>query len=102
MPNKPIVFGGVTYTEGWVPDFGAAFFAPQFGKVLSNPIGAGINVGYRPQPTYGGGAQYFNDAIWWTSQIVPTSISLQGLTDPQELQALLGNVLVEAVYPTTG
>lgn len=102
MPNDPPVFGGVYMHETPYYDRGAAAFVPNFGKVLSNPIGAGVVALHRPQASYGGAAQYANGAIWWTNQIVPTSINLQGLTDPDELAAILSATEVQAVVRTTG
>ena len=102
MPNAPPIFGGVYQHETPYYDRGAAAFVPNFGKVLTNPIGAGIVALFRPQASYGPAAQYENGAIWWTSQDIPTSINPQGLTDPQELAALLGSIQVQAVIRTTG
>jgi hypothetical protein len=81
---------------------GANAYVPNFGKVLTNPIGAGIVALSRPQASYGPSGRYENAAIWWVSQDIPTTIGLQGLTDPNTLSALLGQVSVQAVYPTTG
>lgn len=88
----------------WTPyyDRGAAAYVPNFGKVLTNPIGAGIVALQRPQASYGESAQYLNGAIWWTSQAIPTSVYLDPLTSPDVLAALLGQVQVQAVVRTTG
>jgi hypothetical protein len=96
------MFGGVFQKETPYYDRGAAAFVPNFGKVLYNPIGAGIPVAYRPQASYGGAAQYANGALWWTSQVIPTSINLQGLTTPDELNDILNSVEIQAVVRTTG
>lgn len=82
--------------------YGAGGAAPQYGKVLTNPIGAGVVARYRPQASYGPAGQYQNGAIWWTSQAIPTSVNLQGLTRPQDLAAVLGPINVQAVVRTTG
>lgn len=102
MPNEPPIFGGVI--QHYTPYYsrGAAAFVPNFGYMLTNPIGAGIVALHRPQASYGGAAQYENGALWWTNQIIPTSTHLQGLTNPAELEALLGTLNVEAVVRTTG
>jgi len=102
MPAAPPIWGGVY--QHWTPyyDRGAAAYVPNFGKQLTNPIGAGIVARHMPQPSYGLAAQYANGALWWTSQVVPTSINLQGLTDPQELAAILDGTTIEAVVRTTG
>lgn len=102
MPNDPPIFGGVYQNYTPYYDRGAAAFVPNFGYVLTNPIGAGVVAMHRPQASYGGAAQYFDSALWWTNQIIPTSINLQGLTDPQELEAILGSLNVQAVVRTTG
>lgn len=81
---------------------GAAAYAPNFGKVLVNPIGAGIDASYRPQASYGYAAQYHNGALWWTSQDIPTSINIQGLTDPEALAEIVGMENVIAMVKTTG
>lgn len=88
----------------WTPyyDRGAAAWVQNYGKVLYDPIGAGVVALQRPQASYGPAATYADGAIWWTAQTVPTSVNLQGLTDPQELAALLSDVEVQAVYRTTG
>ena len=102
MPNDPPIYGGVF--QNYTPYYsrGAAAYVPNFGKVLTNPIGAGVVACYRTLPSYGPAAQYFNGAIWWVTQQVPTSIHMQGLTDPAELEALLGLTNVQAVVRTTG
>lgn len=102
MPTIPQIFGGVIQKFTRPFSRGAAAFVPNFGRVLTNPIGAGVVALNRPQAFYGPAGQYENGAIWWTSQAVPTSIGMQGLTDPQTLQALLGQTNVQAVVRTTG
>jgi len=102
MPNNP-PFSGL---PSWAPvakqSYGAAGVAPQYGKVLTNPIGAGVVALDRPQASYGGAAQYVNGAIWWTSQAIPTTVNLQGLTSPEQLAALLGDTYVQAVVRVEG
>lgn len=102
MPNVPPLSGMPTAV--WTPyyDRGSAAWVQNFGKVLVNPIGAGIVALNRPQASYGMSSQYENGALWWTSQVIPTSINPQGLSDPQELAALLGSLNVQAVVRTTG
>ena len=102
MPNRPPVFGGVHQQYTPYYDRGAAAYVPNFGKVLTNPIGAGVVARYRSQASYGPAAQYANAALWWTSQVVPTTINLQGLTDPEALAEILDSVTVQAVVRTTG
>jgi len=98
MPNIPPIFGGHRDTVTPFYDRGAAAVVPFFGKVLTNPIGAGNVVLSRPMASYGGSPQYQNGAIWWTSQAIPTSLNLAGLTSAAELNALLGNMKVYGEY----
>lgn len=93
--KNPPIFGGVFYR--WTPyyDRGAAAYVPNFGKVLYNPIGAGVAVNHRPQASYGVSGQYIQGSIYWTSQVIPTSVNLQGLTSPQVLAAILSQ---EQIY----
>lgn len=97
MPNEVPIYG--QNIEVWTPYYsrGADAFVQNYGKVLTNPIGAGIVAMNRPQASYGPAGEYHNGAIWWTSQAVPTSVGLQGLSDPRVLQALLGNMSVQGV-----
>ena len=98
MPNVPPIFGGHRDTVTPFYDRGAAAVVPFFGKVLTNPIGAGVVALQRPMASYGGSSQYENGAIWWTSQAIPTSLSLAGLSSAAELNALLGNMKVYGEY----
>jgi hypothetical protein len=83
-------------------DRGAAAYVPNYGKVMYNPIGAGVVAQYRPQASYGKAAQYANGALWWASQAIPTTVNLQGLTDPRTLAAMLGPIKIQGVVRTTG
>lgn len=102
MPNGQTPFGGVYQHETPYYSRGAAAFVPNFGLVLTNPIGAGVQALYRPQASYGPAAQYDNGAIWWTSQAIPTSVNLQGLQDPAALEAILSDFHVYGEIQTTG
>lgn len=97
MPNVPPIFGGVAYVETPYYSRGAAAYVPNTGKVLTNPIGGGVVALHRPQASYGPAAQYADGAIWWSSQVIPTSIDLQGLTDPAALAAILDPLQIQAV-----
>jgi hypothetical protein len=90
------------YVRG--PDFskGTARDVPNFGKVLVNPIGAGVPVMHRTQASYGQAAEYHNGVIWWTPQSIPTSVRLQGLTNPRALEAILGPLYVQAAIRVNG
>lgn len=97
MPNVPPVSGQAI--EVYTPYFsrGADAYVQNFGKVLTNPIGAGVVVNHRTQASYGPASQYIDGALWWTSQVTPTSINMQGLSSPETLQAILGDTYVQAV-----
>ncbi len=102
MPNVPDASGLPEFVETPYFSRGTAAFVPNYGKVLTNPIGAGVVAMHRPQASYGPAATYADGAIWWTSQAVPTTVNLQGLTDPAALAALLGPIKVQGVVRTTG
>lgn len=97
MPNVPVIDGIVDYIVS--PEFsrGAGRYVPQTGKVLTNPIGAGIPALQRPQASYGPSGEYVDGTIFWTSQAVPTSVDLTGLLGPDQVQALVGNMNVQAM-----
>ena len=97
MSNVPPIYGGNIEVETPYYSRGAAAFVQNYGKVLTNPIGAGVVAMHRPQASYGPAAQYYDQAIWWTTQAVPTSINMQGLTNPDVLAAILSEVEVQAV-----
>lgn len=96
MPNVAPIYGLPIPVETPYYDRGAAAVVQNYGKVLTNPIGAGIVANNRVQASYGPSAEYHAGAVWWTSQAVPTSIGMQGLASPQTLAALLGRMNVQA------
>ncbi len=96
MPNVPAYGGLPSWSPVMQQSYGAGRMAPQYGKVLTNPIGAGVVALYRPQASYGVAAQYVAGVDFWTSQAIPTSVNLQGLTDPAVLAAVLGPINVKA------
>ncbi len=100
--TNEVPFGGAyqNYTKPY--DRGAAAYVPNFGSVHYNPIGAGIFAPYRPRAYYNQPGQYANGMIFWTSQAIPTSINLQGLTDPAALAQILDSVQIQSVVRTTG
>jgi hypothetical protein len=87
---RPFFVRGPRFSEGTQRD------VPNVGRVYSNPIGAGVVALHRPQASYGNAAQYVNGTIWWTSQGIPTSVRLSGLTNPAALAAVLGPINVQA------
>lgn len=101
-PGVPMPFGAFIVHEHPYYSRGTAAFAPQFGQVSYNPIGAGVVAMNRVQASYGPAAQYENGEIFWTSQAVPTSVNLQGLTDPNVLAAILGPIGVQAAVRVNG
>lgn len=97
MPNVPVIDGIIDYVVS--PEFsrGAGRYVPQSGYVLSNPIGAGVVVMQRPQASYGPAGEYVDGAIFWNSQSIPTSVDLASLLGPEQVEALVGNMNVQAM-----
>lgn len=81
---------------------GAAATVQNYGKVLYNPIGAGVVVRGRIKPQNSKPGQYEAGAIFWTAQDTPTSVKLTGLQNPAALAAVLGSNYVQAAVRTTG
>lgn len=102
MPARQDPYGLNVPVETPYYSRGAAAVVQNYGKVLVNPIGAGIVARHRPQASYGVAGQYVNGAIWWTSQAIPTSVNLQGLTDPEALANVIDPIYLEGVVRTTG
>lgn len=96
MPNT-VVPDGMNH-QVYTPYFsrGADAFVQNFGKILTNPIGAGVVAQHRPRASYGAPGQVMNGAILWTTQGIPTSVYGQGLTSPQVVAAILGPINVQA------
>lgn len=97
MDAIPPINGMVEYN--WTPEYsrGAAAFVPNTGKVLTNPIGAGVVALQRPQSSYGPAGEYVNGVVFFTSQSVPTSVGLSSLITPEQIEALVGNMNVQAM-----
>lgn len=89
-------FGRTIFTETRYYDRGADAFVPNFGYLTTNPIGAGIVATRRVQASYGPSGQYENGMIFWSNQIIPTSLKTAGLSDPAVLEAILGTLNVQA------
>jgi hypothetical protein len=81
---------------------GAAAYVQNYGKVFTNPIGAGVVALHRPQAFYGGSGNYEAGTIYWVSQAIPTTVNLQGLVDPAALSAVLGDTYVQAAVRVNG
>lgn len=97
MPNMAPIDGITDFN--WTPEYsrGAAAFVPITGYVLTNPIGAGVVALQRPQASYGPAGEYIDGDIFWSQQVVPTSVELNGLLGPEQVQALVGNMNVQAM-----
>jgi hypothetical protein len=96
LENQP-PFGGVEYVYTPYYDRGAAAYAPNFGYVLSNPIGAGRVALDKPQASYGKAGQYEHGMIFWTSQVIPTSVNLTGLETAEGLAQFADALTVDAM-----
>lgn len=97
MDAVPPIFGGVDYNYSREYSRGAGAFVPITGKVLTNPIGAGLVAMQRPQASYGPSGEYVAGQIFWTSQAVPTTVDLNGLLSAEQVEALVGNMSVQAM-----
>lgn len=102
MPNVMPIWGLPIEVETPYYDRGADAFVQNYGRIPFNPIGAGIVALSRTQPSYGPAGEYHDSAIWWVSQSIPTSIGLDGLTDPEALEEQVGSLNVQAMVRTTG
>ena len=102
MYNDPPQYGGniAVYTPYY--SRGAAAYVQNFGKILYNPIGAGVVALNRPQASYGPSGQFIDGEIFWTSQVIPTTITPQSLTDPEQLADILDPLTVYAVARVNG
>ena len=85
----------------YTPDYsrGAAAVVQNYGQVFSNPIGAGIAYTHKLNAYNERPAEYHAGTIWFMNQTSPTSVNVQGLTSPQQLEAILGTVNILAAYP---
>jgi hypothetical protein len=81
---------------------GAGAFAPKFGHIPINPIGAGIYSPYKLPVIAGPGARYQYAAIWFDVQTIPTSIQMNPTVPIETINALLATSSVAAMYQTTG
>lgn len=98
--NDVAPWGGVIQLLTRRFDRGAAAYAPNFGRINNNPIGAGIVAPNMPHASYGMSARYVNHTIFWVSQSIPTSVPMSGLQGPDQMAALLGTVNVQAAVRT--
>lgn len=83
-------------------DRGAGAYAPHFGLLSYNPIGAGVVANYRLPTIAGPGAIYNFGAIWWNAQVIPTSILINPTIPVETMDALIATSRVGASLLTTG
>lgn len=81
---------------------GAQAFAPKFGQIPVNPIGAGVYAPYKLPVIAGPGARYAFSAIWFDVQAIPTSININPTIPLETVNALLATSYVGGSYLTTG
>lgn len=81
---------------------GAGAYAPKFGTLNINPIGAGVYAPYRLPTIAGPGARYVFGAIFFDVQAVPTTLRMSPTMPKESVQALLATSHVGAMYATTG
>jgi hypothetical protein len=101
--------GPDTMAQGW-PVYlqsrgysrGAGAYAPKFGLLATNPIGAGIYAPYKLPVIAGPGARYQFGAIWFDVQAIPTTIRMSPTMPAESVNALLATSTVAAMYATTG
>jgi hypothetical protein len=81
---------------------GADAFAPKFGTLNINPIGAGIYSPYKLPPMAGPGARYVQGAIFFDVQAIPTGLRFNQTVPIETVDALIAQSHVAAAYRTTG
>lgn len=81
---------------------GAPAYAPKFGVLNWNPIGAGIYAPYKLPVIAGPGARYVFGAIWFDVQAISTSLQLNPTVPVETVNALIATSSVGGSYLTTG
>jgi hypothetical protein len=81
---------------------GAEAHAPHYGQIAYNPIGAGIYAPYKLPPIAGPGARYNFGAIWFDTQVIPTSFQGNPTIPIETVNALIATSHVGPSYLTTG
>jgi hypothetical protein len=81
---------------------GADAYAPKFGTLPINPVGAGIYAPYKLPVIAGPGARYEFSAIWFDVQTTPTSLNINPTVPIETVNALIASSSVSAMYVTTG
>lgn len=83
-------------------DRGAQAYAPQFGMIPANPIGSGVYAPYKLPVIAGPGGTYEFAAIWFDTQVVPTSMPINPTVPYETYQAFLASSSVGGMVVTTG
>lgn len=103
LPRKPTVPQPVPiWLQSRTYDRGAAAYAPHFGSIPTNPIGAGVFAPYRLPTIAGPGARYNFGAIWFAVQVIPTSMRIDGTIPIETVNALIAESRVGGTYLTSG
>ena len=103
IPQTQTALQGVPlYMQSRPYDRGANAFAPKFGVLPINPIGAGVVVPYKLPVIAGPGARYEFAAIWFNVQTVPTSLLINPTIPVEAVNAAIANSSVSAMYVTSG
>lgn len=96
------VQGAPIYLQSRPFSRGAGAYAPKFGVLNINPIGAGVVAPYKLPVSGGPAARYEFGAIWFDVQTIPTTVNISPTMTMQSLNALVSQSYVAAMYPTTG
>lgn len=94
--GQPMWMSSPSYSRG------AAAWAPKFGNIPINPIGAGVYAPYKLPVIAGPGARYAFAAIWFDVQSIPTSININPTIPIETVDALIATSHVGGMYVTTG
>lgn len=81
---------------------GAQAYAPKFGVLPINPIGAGVYAPYKLPVIAGPGARYTFGAIFFNVQAIGTSLNINPTLPIETVNALLATSHVGPSYMTTG
>lgn len=93
--GQPAWLQSQTYSRG------AGAFAPKFGHLPTNPIGAGIVAPHKLPVIAGPGARYQYAAIWFDVQTIPTTVQISPTMPIESINALVASSYVGGMYVTT-
>jgi hypothetical protein len=99
---RPVPQGQPLWLHSRPYDRGAAAYAPKFGVLSYNPIGAGIYSPYKLPVIAGPAARYEFGAIFFDVQSVTTGLRFNSTVPTQTVDALIGHAHVGPSYRTTG